>query len=189
MRLIRVPALFARSGPPNNLPAILTLMNSKLHTELFAFAMWWRIIYGTLRTLLGLGLLNLVGTPLTTLLERVMRHELMDDPGDTLFNTIHHLLQLHPFTITYFLSAYMIFWGVTDVFLSVALLKQKLWAFPTSLALIAVFMIYEIYRFTDTHSLILLGIIGVDIFIFFAIRHEYKQIKWRGFQKRQLIKS
>ena len=148
--------------------------------------MWWRIIYGTLRTLLGLGLLKLVGIPLITIVETVMRRELVDDPGDTLFNTVHHLLQLHPFTITYFLSAYMIFWGVTDIFLSIALLKHQLWAFPASLVLIAVFAVYEIYRFTHTHSLILLGIIGVDIFIFFAIQNEYKQIKWRGFQKRQL---
>ena len=157
-----------------------------IRETIFEYAMWWRIIYGTLRTLLGLGLLKLVGIPLITIVETVMQRELVDDPGDTLFNTVHHLLQLHPFTITYFLSAYMIFWGVTDIFLSIALLKHQLWAFPASLVLIAVFAVYEIYRFTHTHSLILLGIIGVDIFIFFAIQNEYKQIKWRGFQKRQL---
>jgi uncharacterized membrane protein len=106
-----------------------------------------------------------------------MSHELVQDHSDKLYTLASYWLGHHPLSITYFLASYFIFWGVVDVVLSVELLRERLWAFPASLVLIAGFVLYEIVRFTHTHSLILLWIIFVDTFIFWFIKREYKKLK------------
>jgi uncharacterized membrane protein len=78
-----------------------------------------------------------LNVPLADLLYRIMGQELIEDPSDILFTVTNYFLQLHSMQVTYFLSAYLIFWGIIDIFLSTSLLKHKMWAFPVSLWLIA----------------------------------------------------
>jgi uncharacterized membrane protein len=152
-------------------------MTSDTEDRIFRYGMYWRIFYGSLRILFGIVLFRLVGTSLIDIITRLMTHELVQDPSDKLYAFAVYWLGHHPLSITYFLASYFIFWGVVDIVLSVELLRERLWAFPASLVLIAGFVIYEIIRFTHTHSLILLWIIFVDIFIFWFIEREYKKLK------------
>lgn len=147
-----------------------------LEHDLFKLSMWWRICYGTMRIILGLTLLTFIDVPLSHILRSVMRFELTEDPSDALFRILNSFLLTHPLSITYFLSAYLIFWGLIDIVLSINLLRNRIWAFPVSLWLIGVFILYELYRFSYTHSVILLAIIMIDIAIFWLIRHEYRKI-------------
>ena len=144
---------------------------------MFRVSMWWRIVYGTLRIILGTTLLHLVGKPFSEIFYRLMLHETAEDPQDALFRFIHDTLEQHELTVTYFLASYLIFWGVIDIFLSVSLLRHKLWAFPVSLILIGFFVLYSISRFFHTHSLILLGVICVDVVIMFIIYREYRVLR------------
>jgi len=146
-----------------------------MESKLFQIGMYWRIFYGVLRILLGLTLLKLINVPLADLLYGIMGQELIEDPTDILFTVANYFLQLHPIQVTYFLSAYLIFWGIIDIFLSTSLLKHKMWAFPVSLWLIAFFVLYELYRFLHTYSLILLGVVLIDFVIFWLIQREYKR--------------
>ena len=150
-------------------------------SELFQLGMYWRIAYGSLRIILGSALLKVVGVPFTEILYKLMQHEITEDSSDVLFQLAHSFFQAHPFSVTYFLAFYLIFWGCIDIGLSIYLLRHKLWAFPVSLVLIAFFIFYEIYRYFHTHSFVLLMIITVDIGIFWLIRREYsKTIKVTG---------
>ena len=96
-----------------------------------------------------------------------------------MYRILNSFLQLHPLSVTYFLSAYLIFWGVTDIVLSASLLRHKLWVFPVSLWLIGFFVLSEVFRITQTHSLILLGLIGVDLVIWWLIRDEWRKTRRR----------
>lgn len=142
----------------------------------FRLAMFWRIFYGALRLLLGLALLKLINVPIADLLYKVMKYELAEDPTDLLFNVVNVFLQLHPLSITYFVSAYLIFWGLIDIGILVSLLRHKKWAFPVSFWLISFFVIYELYRFTYTNSFILLGIVFIDLMILWLIWKEYRRM-------------
>lgn len=139
--------------------------------------MKWRIGYGFVRILFGLALLKVVGTPLIEVVRTLIRHELVEDPSDILYNFITSTLTNHPLYITYFLALYFIFWGLVDITLSYNLIKHRLWAFPVSLSLISLFIIYEVIRFNYTHSLILLWIILLDTIILWLIWREYKKLK------------
>jgi len=151
--------------------------NTDIYDLLFRVGMGWRILYGSLRLILGFILLRLIGTPLSEIFYKVMSHELIEDPTDLLVQTASPLLQHLSFTVTYFIAAYLIFWGVIDILLSINLLKHKVWVFPISIYLIVIFVIYEIYRFSYTHSLVLASIIIIDIVLVWLIRKEYNKLK------------
>ena len=148
-----------------------------IENRLFKLGMWWRIIYGFLRLIIGFAFLKIVNTPFLDILYKLTRTEIGEDPTDFIVSFINSFLQNHPFTVTYFLAAYLIFWGVVDMILSASLLRHRLWAFPVTLWLIAFFVLYMIYRFTYTHSPILLATIIFDFFIFWLVYKEYKKTK------------
>jgi len=67
--------------------------------------------------------------------------------------------------------------GAIKLTLSVALLKNYLWAYPTAAIVFAVFVGYEIYSLTNHPSLFLWGITIFDALVVGLILHEYRQIK------------
>lgn len=150
---------------------------ARVEHGLFRVGMWWRTFYGVLRLILGFVLLKLVNTPFADVFYRLMSHEIIEDPSDLLISVVYPLIQEHSFTITYFIAAYLLFWGFIDVFFSIQLLRHKLWAFPVSIVLITLFVLYEIYRFTHTHSLFLLGVIVIDVVIIFLTYREYRRLQ------------
>lgn len=150
-----------------------------MDVNLFKIGMWYRIVYGALRVVLAVALLNVINVPLSDLLYKVMAHELVEDPNDLLYRAISAILQAHPVSVSYFLSVYLMFWGTTDIILSVSLLRHKIWAFPVSLALIACFMVYEVFRYSHTHSTVLLIFIFVDLVVFGLIGREFRKTKAR----------
>lgn len=151
--------------------------------RLFEFGMYWRIGYGVLRIIFGFALLKWINTPLADIVQNIMGHEIAEDPSDTLFTFINYFLNIHPVHITYFLAGYVFFWGFIDIVLSISLLKHKPWAFPLTLWLIGLFVCYELFRFTHTHSLVLLGVIGVDIIIMWLIYRESRKLQLEEPQK------
>lgn len=142
--------------------------------RIFRIGMWWRVFYGFLRIVIGLTLIGKVGTSFSTVFYKLVRHELIEDPNDIFINFLSKILQNHPFSISYFLAIYLMFWGIVDIILSLNLLRHRPWAFPVSIFLITIFVCYELYRFFHTYSPILLGIILIDMIIIFLIKSEQR---------------
>jgi len=149
---------------------------STIYEIIFRVSMWWRIFYGFIRIILGGVLLRLVGTPISEIFYQLTRHEVIEDSHDILLRIVSPLLHHMPLTVTYFIAFYLIFWGVVDIFLSINLLKHNIWAYPISLATISIFIFYELYRVSHTHSLILAIVIIIDIVILMIIKGEYKKL-------------
>ena len=140
---------------------------------LFHLGMWWRIFYGFLRIVIAILLLQHIGTPLSDIFLKIMSHELIQDPGDRVIQMVNHL----PYLVTYYLAFYFMFWGAIDIFMSILLLRHQLWAFPVAIYMIVVFIVYELFRFFHTHSLMLLAVIVMDVFIIWIIKREYQKLK------------
>lgn len=146
-------------------------------SALFLLSMWWRILYGILRLILGVTLLRLIGEPIADLMYTLMSHELSGPRSDIVLERLYELMSVHGFTVTYFVAGYFIFWGTIDVVLSVYLLRHKLVAFPISMVLIGLFIAYSVLRFFHTHSFTLLCVIVIDIFILSIIYREYRLLQ------------
>ena len=158
-----------------------------LITDLFRVMLVWRIVYGSFKMILGVSLLKFHGMEFADMLAPLMAHELSRDPRDVLVGFIHNWLTHSPQEVTYFLSVYFLFWGLIDIGMSYYLLIHKHWAYPVSAVLIIVFILYEAFRYTHTHSLTLLGVIIIDIVVLGLIVREYRHLKGRRAMKEMQI--
>ena len=102
------------------------------------------------------------------------RHELADEPDDWIFMTLRHLAQSFSVETRHFAGAYLIAHGVLKIFLAVTLLRERLWAFPTALSVLAIFVAYQLHRFARTHSMVLLALTVLDIVVMVLIWREYR---------------
>lgn len=144
---------------------------------LFRLGMWWKIFYGLLNIILGVTLLNFVNNSFTELFYKIMSHELIEDPNDIFLNSVRFIFDKNLVNISYFISIYFIFWGTIGFFLSINLLQLKMWSYPTSLFLMSFFTLYEVYRVTYTHSIVLFIIILIDFCIIWLINNKYIKLK------------
>ncbi len=77
----------------------------------------------------------------------------------------------------YFLASYFLFYGLLNIFLVVCLLKDKLWAYPTSIVFFSAFNLYLLYRFLLYRSGTTLFFVIFDIFFIILIWREYWQLQ------------
>jgi uncharacterized membrane protein len=141
----------------------------------FRVSMWWRILYGFLRVILGVVFLRLVGQSLSELVYALMAHEITGEAGDAVLENIYRVFETHDFTVSYFIASYFIFWGIVDIVLSACLLNHIRRAFPVTMFLIVLFIFYSVFRYAHTHSGILLGVIVIDFFILYLVNREYQK--------------
>lgn len=74
-----------------------------------------------------------------------------------------------------FAAIYLFIHGALKLILVVALLRDRDWAYPTSLIVFAGFIAYQVYRFTFTGSPMLVFLTIFDLFIMVLIWHEWRQ--------------
>jgi len=108
------------------------------------------------------------------------QEELIEDPND--FVATHLVALARHFSVgdKAFYAFYLLGHGLIKAFLAVGLLRNKLWAYPASLGALAGFVIYQVYRYSYTHSPVLLALTGFDLFVLALIRHEWKFARRRG---------
>jgi uncharacterized membrane protein len=64
--------------------------------------------------------------------------------------------------------------GIVKLVLIVALLRDKLWAYPWSAGIFTFFIVYQIYQMVFTPSLVLLAITILDVVVIALVLHEYR---------------
>jgi len=105
------------------------------------------------------------------------RGELAEDPGDFIANhlvTYAHQLSLASGT---FLAVYLITRGLIKVGLIFALIKNQLWAYPSSLVVLGLFVIYQGYQIVTTGSGIIVALTIFDLIVMWFIWKEYQIVR------------
>ena len=132
---------------------------------------------GLLETLAGL--LFLFGTlsAFKNLVISITAPELSENPDDWIATFLIRVVeQLSP-NAKLWASAYLILHGAIKIFLVAGLLRQRLWAYPLSLWLLATFIAYQCYRFMHTHSIWLVLLTILDLIVALLIWREYQSHK------------
>jgi uncharacterized membrane protein len=73
----------------------------------------------------------------------------------------------------HFASRYLIAHGAAKLFIAWGLIREKLWAFPVGLVVFGLLIVYQLHRFTHTHSLTLAILISLDVVVCYLIWREY----------------
>jgi uncharacterized membrane protein len=134
-------------------------------------------------TLKGLdGVLELVGGVLLLIvspsqigaLGRLLtQHELIEDPGDVVANTVLHFTGSLSVSASLFGAVYLLLHGAVKVVLVWAVLRDKLWAYPWMIAFLIAFIAYQTYQILLSFSWGLLLLTAFDIFIVWLTWREY----------------
>jgi len=103
--------------------------------------------------------------------------ELVEDPRDFVANQLLAFAQHLSVDATSFYAFYLLSHGLVKVLLVAGLLKEKLWAYPLSLVVLAAFIAYQLYRYSYTHSIGLIVLTVFDLFIIVLVWHEWRYLQ------------
>ena len=146
----------------------------KLLHQLFEISVILKGVYGLTEIVLGTIILFFNRHIVTHFLLYFVQGELNENPRNWIAN---HLLQLSSHITTsseLFMASYFLVYGVIKLVLVYGLLKEEEWSFPTAIGFMTLFGVYEIYRFTHTHSVVLLFLIVLDFITIYLVWHEWK---------------
>ena len=103
--------------------------------------------------------------------------ELIEDKRDFVAN--HLALWAQGFSIEsqHFYARYLSSHGVVKLALVAGLLMRKLWAYPTTVVVLGLFIVYQLYRYTHTHGLGLLLLTTLDVVVVGLTWHEYSLMR------------
>jgi uncharacterized membrane protein len=115
---------------------------------------------------------------LTDLVVRLAQGELAEEPGDFIATHLVALAHQFSFASGVFIGVYLLSRGVVKFALVVALLKNKLWAYPTSLVVLGLFVLYQIYQIVIAFSALLVFLTILDLIVMWFIWREYEVVRF-----------
>jgi uncharacterized membrane protein len=105
----------------------------------------------------------------------ITRAELTEDPRDVVAGYLRHVAaELSVDTKGFF--AYLLSHGLIKIVLVVALMCNLRWAYPASLIVLGLFILYQGYRYTYAPSAGLIILTLFDLTVLALIWHEYRVV-------------
>jgi len=149
-------------------------MNEKRIHQIFEISVLLKGAHALIECIGGVALALVSTEYIRGLVNSMTQDELIEDPKD--FLASHFLAYAHDFTVSTqnFYAFYLLSHGVVKLALVIGLLRNKLWAYPASLVALALFIIYQLYRYSYTHGIGLIVLTVFDVFVMWLIWHEYR---------------
>ena len=151
----------------------------------------WAFIFGAVLKaidafieLIGGILIFLVNKALVvTIVLRFTREELLEDPKDLIANYL--VASAHALTVDtqYFIALYLIVHGIIKIVLSISLLKKKYWAYPAAITVFALFVAYQIFRWSISGSAWFIVLSVLDLIFIYLTWYEYKNLRFNKTDK------
>ena len=114
---------------------------------------------------------------LTRVVVTLVQNELIEDPHDFLAVHLQNALPALLAHTGWFAAFYVLSHGVVKLALVAGLLRDKLWAYPSAIIIFTLFVVYQLYEYFFTHSLFLLLLTALDLFVIGLTWHEYRYFK------------
>ncbi len=111
------------------------------------------------------------------LVNELTQEELVEDPKDFVATHLLAVAQHLSVSTKTLYAFYPLGHGVVKILLVIGLLQGKRWSYPASLVVLGLFIVYQLYRFSLTHGIGLIGLTGFDIIVMSLIWHEYKLVR------------
>jgi uncharacterized membrane protein len=112
-------------------------------------------------------------------LQGIFQHELSRDAHDFIAAHLLHASERFAHSDPLFASIYLFSHGLIKAMLSAFLWMNELWAYPLAVGVFSAFSVYQVYRFTHTHSITLLLLTVFDLLIVYLTWEEYRVEKSR----------
>jgi len=143
----------------------------KLHL-VFETSLWLKAVFALSEIVAGVAAFVVPQRLLLTFVLWVTRDEFAEDPRDLVANLLLHSVQHLSVGTQEFAGVYLLAHGVIKLWLIVGLLRRRFWYYPVSMAVFGLFIVYQCYRFSFTHSIWLLLITALDVVVLALTWHE-----------------
>jgi uncharacterized membrane protein len=152
-------------------------LREKYFYQLFRAGIFLKGVFSLIEIFAGAIVLLVTPLAIGSAIIHISRIELAEEPGS--FFALHtlHLAQQFSLTPRAFLAIYLLSRGAIKFGLVIALLKNKLWAYPLALVVMGVFIAYQLYRMTVAYSLPLIVLTVFDLVVLWLIWHEYRLVR------------
>jgi uncharacterized membrane protein len=141
---------------------------------------------GLMETIGGILLMFIPPASMSETVKFLFLQELAHNP-DSFFST--HVLKLSSKLASAdptFASLYLLSHGIVKMALVICLWMNKLWAYPLTIFVFAAFCVYQVHRYTHTHSITLILLTIFDLALIYLTWREYlEQKQIRGEQLKQ----
>ena len=152
-------------------------MNERRVRQIFEISVLLKGAHALIECIGGLVLAFVSTSTITNLVYALTQEELIEDPKD--FVATHLLSLAQNFTVSTqrFYAFYLLSHGVIKLLLVAGLLRNKLWAYPASLVVLGLFIVYQLYRFSYTHGVGLIVLTVFDVIVMGLIWREYQMVR------------
>lgn len=144
----------------------------------FEISLWAKGIIAVLEILGGLLAWFITRHFLVELATVAVRGELAEDPRDFIANYLLQSAENLSLSDQQFTSIYLLGHGVIKLYLIIGLLRRRLWYYPAGIIVFALFIAYQIYQYTISHSIWLLAVTALDVIVIGLTWHEYLYLKF-----------
>ncbi len=134
-------------------------------------------IHASIELIGGLLLYIISAESITRMVNFFLRGELIEDPHDVVANYLLHIAQTFGGSSKTFAALYLASHGIVNGLVVLGLWREKLWAYPISLAVIGAFIVYQLYLLMFGFSIWLVILTVLDLAVLFLAWHEYKILK------------
>ncbi|HEX4001851.1 MAG TPA: DUF2127 domain-containing protein [Candidatus Acidoferrales bacterium] len=132
-------------------------------------------LHALLETVGGIILLKVSPQTLNRMLMSVLTQDFSQDPNDFVARNLHRAFEHLADGGSHFASWYLLSHGGVKLCLVLALLWNKLWAYPLMIVMLSAFIGYQVYRYTLTHSLAMIALTVFDLIVIVLTVIEYRQ--------------
>ena len=146
---------------------------------MFWVGMLFKAVDGVLETAGGVALLISSKQYISDTVQALFRHELLEDPNDLTAHFVLGLLHGMSVDTQRFAAVYLLAHGLIKLGIVTSILSRRLWAYPLAAVVLSLLVVYQLLRFTSTHSILLLLLTLVDVVIIALIWPEYQRASAR----------
>jgi uncharacterized membrane protein len=111
------------------------------------------------------------------LVQTITRTELTEDPRDFVANHLLHAAQDMSVSGQHFAAFYLLGHGVVKLWLIIGLWRERLAYYPIAIGVFALFIVYQMYRYSFTRSVLVLLITLVDVVVIWLVWMQYRDLR------------
>jgi len=152
-------------------------IKEKRISQFFRLSILLKGSHAVLEIICGLLLIFISPAQLTNYMIWLTHEKLLEDPENLIANYLLQAAMKLSVSSVLFGAVYLLTHGIPKLILVISLLKKRLWAYPWSIAIFSLFIVYQTYRFSFTHSMGLLFLTIFDLIVIWLIWREYKIIQ------------
>lgn len=155
-------------------PVIKRLRQAPLREILFRVGVVLKGLDALVEIAGGIALWTVTPAFIVRVVHLLTQDEISEDPHDLVANFLRRIAAHFSLAGEHFIAIYLLAHGVIKVGIVIALLRDKLWAYPAAIAVFGGFIAYQLYRFTFTGSFGLIALSVFDMLVIWLVWLEYR---------------